>query len=185
MSTVPRASHVVALAAAVGVCALLLNWLEWPLPGRAFELSGLMLAAIVASLPVVQPPNRDWPALRSSFVVEFTALMMFGAHPAMLVAACGLLTRELSDPQRAVRPWTRFARAATTLVSLQAAAWTYSTLGESLNPLGWPWQAAPIAAGVFAYCVVSSASADILVPLFAKRSIQGAWRWWPKHVVQE
>src|SRR5688572_17714294 len=165
MLTVPRASHVVALAAAVVVCAILLNWLEWPVPGRAFELAGLMLAAIVASVPAVQPPNRDWPALRSSFAVEVTALMMFGAQPAMLVSACGLLTRHLSDPQRVGRPWTRFARAAATLVSLQAAAWAYSTLGEAFNHLGWPWQAAPIAAGVFAYCVVSSVSADILVPL--------------------
>jgi diguanylate cyclase (GGDEF)-like protein/PAS domain S-box-containing protein len=185
MSTVPRASHVLALAGAVGVCAILLNWIEWPLAGRAFELSGLMLAAIVTSLPALQPPNRDWPALRLSFVVEFAALMIFGAQPAMLVAVCGMLTRDLSDPERSGRPWNRFARAATIVISLQAADWVYRALGETLNHLGWPWQAAPIAAGVFAYCVVTSASADILVPLIAKRPIPGAWRWWPTRVVRE
>jgi hypothetical protein len=185
MSTVPRLSHVLALAAAVASCGILLNWIEWPQAGLAVEFSGLMLAAIVTSLPVLQPPNRDWPTLRLSFVVEFTSLMIFGAHPTMLVAGCGLLTRDLSDPQRSGRGRQRFARAATVVVSLQASDWAYRALGETLTPLVWPWHAAPIAAGVFVYCVVTSASADILVPLFGKRPIEGGWRWWPKRVLRE
>jgi diguanylate cyclase (GGDEF)-like protein/PAS domain S-box-containing protein len=185
MSTVPRATHVLALAAAVALFGILLNWIEWPLAGRTWEFSGLMLAAVLTSLPALQPPNRDWPTLRPAFVVEFTSLIMFGAHPTMLVAGCGLLTRDLSDPERSGRGWQRFARPATVVVALQAAALAYDALSGALAPLAWPWHAAPIAMGVLAYCAVSSVSADILVPLFARHPIDGGWRWWPKRVLQE
>ena len=185
MSTVPRPTNVLALAAALALFGIFLNWIAWPLAGRTWEFSGLMLAAVLTSLPALQAPNRDWPALRPAFVVEFTSLLMFGAQPTMLVAGCGLLTRDLSNPERSGRRWQRFVRPATVVVALQAAALAYDALAGPLAPLAWPWQAAPIAMGVLAYCAVSSASADILVPLFARHPIDGGWRWWPKRVLQE
>jgi len=185
MLTFPRLSHVLALAAAVVVGGILLNWAAWPDAGRGLEFSGLMLAAVLASLPFLQPSNRDWPALRLPFVVEFTSLLMFGPHPTMVVAGCGLLARELSDSPSSRPSWQRLQRGAAVIVSLQAAGWTYATLGGTLDRFVWPSQAAPIAAAVFAYCVVTSISADILEPLFSRRSVRSAWRWWPIRLLQE
>ena len=185
MLTIPRLSHVLTLAAGVVLLGLFLGWSGWPQDGRGTEFSALMLAAIAAGLPALQPPNMGWPALRLAFVVEFAALMMFGPHPTMLVAASGLAARHLSHPQRADRWAPRVLATATVMGSLQAAGWAYGALGGTLNQFAWPWQAAPVAAAVFAYCVVTSASNNILTPLFEWRSIEGAWQWWPKRLLQE
>lgn len=174
------------LAATVVILAgLFLSWLVWPQPGLEIEFACLVLAAGVTSLPVFQSPLRDWPGLRLPFIAEFTSLLIFGAHPTMLVAACGLITGDLSGPQRCDAPWRRLARGATVLTALQAAGWTFTALGGTLNQLVWPWQAVPIAAAALAYCVVTSASADILVPLCARRPIGRAWNWWPKRLVRD
>ena len=181
MPTRPRPSHVLALAAAVVAFGFLLYWVGWPQGGRSLEFSGLMLAAMAMSLPALQPANRDWPALRSAFVVEFASLMLFGPTATMLVAACGAMTRGLSDPVRPNSLWALLLRTATIMASLQAAAWTHRALGGTVGTFMWPWQTVPIAVGVLAYCVIVSASADILAPLLSKRPINRAW---PRGVLQ-
>ena len=178
-------SYLLTLPAVVGALGLLLRWIGWPEAGRSLEFFGLMLAAVATSLPALQPAHRDWPTLRPAFVIEFASLMIFGPHPTMLVAACGLLGRDLSDPSRSRRPWQRLLHAATVMASLQAAALTYRTLGGTIDHFVWPWHAAPIAAAVFTYCVVTSASADILVPLLGRRGVRRMARWWPRRVLQE
>ena len=183
MPTYPRPSHVLLLVIAAGLSGLLMSWIGWP-QSLATEFAGLMLAAILASLPVLQPVNRDWPVLRPAFVIEFASLLIFGAHPTMLVAACGLVTRELSDPHRIGPRWPRALRAAAVLAALQAAAWAYRTIAGILEPPAWPWQALPVVAGVLAYCMVTSASADILAPLIARHP-GVPWRRWPRRLLQE
>jgi diguanylate cyclase (GGDEF)-like protein len=185
MPAVPRFSYVLTLSAATVVLAILLSWAGWPDPGRSGQFSFLLIAGILASLPALQPLNKDWPTLRLPFVVEFAALVIFGPQPAMLVAACGLLARYLSDERRPRPLWQAFVNAFTIMVSLQAAAWANRALGGTTIPLMWPWHAGPMTAAVFAYCVVTSASAELLVPLLRRRGLEGAWRDWPKRVLQK
>jgi diguanylate cyclase (GGDEF)-like protein/PAS domain S-box-containing protein len=185
MMTRPRPSHVLALMTAVSVSGLLLSWIGWPEAGRGPEFAVLMLAAFATSLPALQPVDRAWPALRLAFVIEFTSLLIFGPHPTMLVAACGLVTRDLWDPQRSRRTWQRLLNAATVAASLQAAAFAYRALGGTFGHFVWPSQAVAVAGAAGAYCVVTSASTDILTPLFYRRRIDDAWRWWPTRVLRE
>src|SRR5438874_1214489 len=67
------------------------------------------------------------------------------------------------------------AAAALTIVGTLAAALVYQTLVGPARSFDWPWRAAPIAATALAYCVVTSASADLLLPLLARRPIDRAW----------
>ncbi len=186
MPAIFRLSHVLILTIAVSVLGLLLSWVGWPDPGRGLEFSGALFAAIAASLPWLQPTGRDWPTLRLSFVVEFASLLLFGPYPALVVAACGIVTRELSEPS-ARSPWLRLLKAATVGASLQAAAFAYATLGGTFRifMLSWPWQAVPVAAAILFYCIVTSVSAGIEARLFGRAPIKGAWRWWPKRVAQD
>jgi diguanylate cyclase (GGDEF)-like protein/PAS domain S-box-containing protein len=181
----PLSSYVLTFTSAVVLPGLLSMSLAWPQAGAAAQFSGLLFAAFLTSLPVLHPPNRDWPALRLSFVVEFMALLMFGAVPAMVAAATGFIARDLSDLERSRPWWQRLLRATTVLASLQAAAWLYSVLsGPSKDP-AWPWVGMSLAMAAAAYCLVTSLSTDILMPLIAKRSIAGVWRRWPTHLLRE
>ena len=181
--TRPRLWTAVALPIAITALGVFLNWVDWPAPSHDTDVTALMLAAFATSWPAFQPVHRDWPALRLSFVGEFTSLLLFGAHPATVVAACGILTRHLSDPQRSPRPSLLLLESATVIVALHAAAWTYRTLGGGVDPFEWPLYAGPIAAGVLAYCLVTSTSTDILRPLFDKCLPKSPLRSWPRRLL--
>jgi diguanylate cyclase (GGDEF)-like protein/PAS domain S-box-containing protein len=171
----PGLLRVLILTTVVSVLGILLS----------FQLSLLMLAAIVTSLPALQPSNRDWRTLRLSFVCEFAAVMIFGTLPAMLVAACGMVARFIVDQERSRRTWDLLVDAVTIMLSLQAAAWAYRALGGTPGPFVWPWQAVPAAGGVLAYCVVTSVVADILVPLVRTRALDASVRSWPQRLLQD
>ena len=49
------------------------------------------------------------------------------------------------------------------------------TLGGTVGHFVWPWQGVPIAAAVIAYCLVRSASAEILLPLVTRQPINRSW----------
>jgi diguanylate cyclase (GGDEF)-like protein/PAS domain S-box-containing protein len=185
MPTLPRLSHAVTLTVGVGVLAVLLSSIGWPDPRRSLEFSLLMLAALVTSLPALQAPNREWPALGSSFVIEFTSLMIFGPLPTMIVAGCGIVARGLLEQQRVRRPWHLALNVAAILASLQAAGWAHRALGGTLGHFVWPWQAVPIAASVLAYCMVTSIAAAIVAPRLVNWRIGAFWRSWPRRLLEE
>jgi diguanylate cyclase (GGDEF)-like protein/PAS domain S-box-containing protein len=180
MPTLPRLPHVLGLAAAVVAGGVALRALEWPEAGRGVEFAGLMLAALVASLPALQSSARDWPTLRPAFPIEYTTLLLFGPNPAMVVASCGLLTRELASPRHARGPWWRLQDAATILLGLVAAAWAYRAVGTAIGETELLWQALYAAAGALAYSVVATTSADLAQ---GRRGLT-AWRGWPIRFAQ-
>jgi diguanylate cyclase (GGDEF)-like protein/PAS domain S-box-containing protein len=180
MSTLPRPAHLFTLSAAIFLSGLVLSWMGWPEAVRGIEFAVLMLAAVASSLPVVQPSPRDWPALRLAFLIEYTSLAIFGPNPAMVVAVCGVLTRELCEPARRPVPWQRLRNAATVLIGVQAAGAAYLATGGVFGVFSWPWQALPVAAGVLAYGVVASASPLIA---FGPAALK-AWRRWPRLFAQ-
>ena len=176
MSTSPRpSSHVFTVTSAVVLSGLLVPWFSGFPAGTAAEYCALLLAAVIASLPTLQPAQRDWPALRLAFVVEFTCLLIFGAFPAMVVAASGLLTRELMGVHPAGGGWHRVFRGTAMLLAFQAAAWTYA-VGDAAA-LSWPWLAGLIAASVLTYGLVASLSLDVLLPLAKRRSTEVLRHW--------
>ena len=61
------------------------------------------------------------------------------------------------------------------MAAIQAASFAHRSLGGTTGAFAWPWQGLPIAAAVIVYCVVTSASAEIVVPLFAKQPINRSW----------
>ncbi len=117
----------------------------WPTSGREFVFAGLMLAAIVAALPWLPTQDNDWLTLRLEFVVEIATLLAFGPGPAMLVAACALFTRHLSDPHAA--PWRQqLVNAVGVLAALWAAGVVHSALGGGNDVIAVPGDASAIAA---------------------------------------
>jgi diguanylate cyclase (GGDEF)-like protein len=157
---------------AAGGLVYALGWLD---ARQALQLCGLMLAAIAASQPLLQPhASADWRVLRPSFVIEFTAVLLF-ALPMLLVAAAGAVTRILGDRENRQPLWRTTLRAMMAIVSLQAAAFVYHLLGGTVGTFVWPWHAVAVAGGVTAYCVATCASEEMLAPLVSGQPIDRSW----------
>jgi PAS domain S-box-containing protein len=148
----------------------------WPQPERTLEFSGLILAAILASAAAGPSTAEDRAIMPPSFVIDFTALLLFGPSAAMMVAAAGAVTQALADPQ-AEHPLRRlFSNAATVLFATQAAGFAHLALGGTIGQFAWPWQGVPIAGALAAYCVVKGASALLIAPFVMKRPVAPSWR---------
>jgi diguanylate cyclase (GGDEF)-like protein/PAS domain S-box-containing protein len=161
MSTLSRRSYVVAFAATALAAGLVVG----------FEFSGLLAAAILVSGLATQSSTEDRATMAPSFVMDFTALLLFGPAAAMLVAMAGAITQGLADSHRSNPRHRMLVNAVIVVVATQVAWLLHHALRGTLGHFIWPWQGVPIAAAVVGYCVVKSASADIIVPLVTRRPV--------------
>jgi diguanylate cyclase (GGDEF)-like protein/PAS domain S-box-containing protein len=178
----PNIPVVIAFAVLTVGAGVLLGLAGWPQPARTLEFAGLILAAIlVSALPVQQATTKDWATMPPSFVIDFTALLLLGPYATMLVAAAGAGMQGLMDSRRP--HWSRrvLFNAVTVVIAAQAAGLLHLVLGGTLGTFNWPAQGVPIALAVVGYCLVKSASAEILVPLVTSGPVD---RSWPKSMLR-
>ena len=171
-----RYSAVVVFAAIATGAGVLLGFAEWPQPHRTVEFAGLILAAILtAAFTMRKATAKDWALMPPSFIVDFTSLLLLGPDATLLVAAAGIVTQRLTEAPRAHQTRRLLVNAITTALAIQAAGFAHHALGGTLGQFAWPWQGLPIAAAILAWCLVRSASAEIIVPLIARQPINRSW----------
>jgi len=146
-----------------------------------FELSGLIVAAILISLATRRSTTQDWAIMPPSFVIDFASLMLLGPHATMLVASAGAVTEGLSDSRHSQPVRRIFLSVATVIGATQAAGLAHMALGGTRGQFMWPQQGLPIAAAVLAYCIVKSGLAEIIVPLLTKQPVD---RSWPRSILR-
>jgi hypothetical protein len=115
---------VIALAA-IFIAAVFLPLLaDWTQSGRTLELSGLVLAAILTSmLRVQQSTTKDRAIMPPSFVINFSALLLFGPNVAMLVATAGAPTPGFLGSRRAYALRPLLVEATFAIVATQIGVW--------------------------------------------------------------
>jgi diguanylate cyclase (GGDEF)-like protein/PAS domain S-box-containing protein len=167
---------VVVFAALASVVGALLGLAGWPQPDKALEFSSLILAALlVSALAMHHVSAKDWAVMPPSFVIEFTALLLFGPYAMMFVATVGAVVQALVDPLLPHRVRRVLVNVVTVIAAAQAAGLAHQVLGGTVGAFTWPGQGLPIAIAVFAYCIVKSASAEIVVPLLTKQRMNRSW----------
>jgi diguanylate cyclase (GGDEF)-like protein/PAS domain S-box-containing protein len=182
MRTPSRRSYVLAFAAVAIGAGVLLGLAGWPQPNRTIEFSSLIGAAIlISALAVQRSATTDWATMPLSFVIDFTSLLLLGPNATLLVASAGTITQGLTDSQRSPLTLRLLMNAATVMLAAQAAGLTHLALGGTMGQFMWPWQGVPIGAAVVAYCLVKSALAEIIVPLFSRQPVN---RSWPKSLLR-
>ena len=145
-------------------------------PDWILKFSGLILAAVLTSAVAKQRPSTtDWATMPTSFVIEFVSLVLLGPNATMLVVTAGMVTQWRVDPPRSHPLRRLLVNLATVMVATQAAGFGHRSLGGTTGGFAWPWQGVPIAAAVIAYCLVKSAAAEIILPLFARQPINRSW----------
>ncbi len=146
----------------------------WPQPDRTLELSGLILAAmLIAALALQHSSTKNWATVPPSFVIDFTALLLLGPNAMMVVATAGAVMQWLTDSTRSVREG--LFHVLTVVAAAQTAGLLHHALGGTIGTFAWPAQGLPIALAVAGYCVVKSASAEIIVPLVTRQPINRTW----------
>ncbi len=172
----PRGLAILAFAVIAIGAGVLLGMSGWPQPDRTLEFSGLILAAmLIAALPLQQSTTKNWATVPPSFVIDFTALLLLGPHATILVATAGAVMQGLTDSTRPHPVRQTLFHAFTVVAAAQAAGVLHQVLGGTIGTFAWPQQGVPIALAVAGYCVVKSASAEIIVPLITRQPINRSW----------
>jgi diguanylate cyclase (GGDEF)-like protein/PAS domain S-box-containing protein len=167
-----RPSSLIALAAVATAAGFLLRFVGWLEPQRTLEFCALVLAAVLTSAFAAKPETADGRAtMPPSFVIEFTSLIIFGAHATLLVAIAAAVARSFDDRRQHHRHLRTLMALVTVAVATQAAGYVHQALGGTLGRFSWPFEAAPIGAAVVAYCLVKMLSAEVVRPLLAKKRI--------------
>jgi diguanylate cyclase (GGDEF)-like protein/PAS domain S-box-containing protein len=142
-------------------------------PYRPWDLSALIVAGVVVSAFVGHSASTlDRGAMSSSFVVEFTTLLIFGPHAATLVGVSGALAKACADSQRPPHYVWALVNLITVAAAIQGAGYAHHALGGTLGHFAWPFQAAPITAALAAYSSVKVLAAEVARPLLTKQRIR-------------
>jgi diguanylate cyclase (GGDEF)-like protein/putative nucleotidyltransferase with HDIG domain len=161
---------VIALGAVVMASAL--SSLQFPEPGLFATL--LVLSVVSSALKVDMPMGAGTSCISLSYVVDFTALLLFGPGPTMLIAVtsgwsqCTLRMQERNPIYK-----TLFSMA-TLAASVAAAGATYTWLGGTYGTLpAAPLQ--PLMAAATIYFLVNSLAVAAAFALSSSRSVFRLW----------
>ncbi len=163
-------------AAAIG-SGLWLGLAAWPEePTLATGFAALMLGAIVhATFDLPWSGTEDWAVMPLSFVIDFSALLLFGPHAMTIIATAGAIAQVLANSPRSVLSRRVLLHIATVAVAAQVAGLAYVSAGGTTGDFIWPWQSVPLAAAIVVYCFVSSVSVDVVAPLLTGKAVSRAW----------
>ncbi len=149
-----------------------LSSLQLPRPGLFAAF--LVLSVIVSALKVDMPLGAGGSCISLSYAVDFTALLLLGPAPTMLVAissAWSQCTFRMSERNPAYK--TLFSMA-TLVISVAAAGATYTSLGGSYGML--PTSALqPLMAAAMIYFLVNSLAVAAAYGLSTRRGIYSVW----------
>ena len=176
MRPVPAYARLVVFLAMVAGAEFLLAPTGGPHPHRTFEFSVLVLAAILIAVHQMRLATaEDRGVMPPAFVLEFTALLLFGVDAALFAAAAGILARWVAVPESA-RPVRRTLLNATiALAATEAAGSVRAVLGGASGQFIQPVQAASIAAAAVTYCLVRTTWAAVIVPRLNREPVSRSW----------
>src|SRR3954463_8088872 len=98
-------------------------------PLRTVEFAGLMLAAVLtAGLRLQEVAINDRAIMPPSFVIAFSALLLFGPHLAMFVAVVTALTPPFDPSRRNYPLGQKLVEIAIVLAAIEAAGLAHGAL---------------------------------------------------------
>ena len=148
----------------------------WSQSPRTFEFGALILAAtLLSGLAMPRAFAANTATMAPSFVVEFSSLLLLGPHMTVFLSSAGVIARWIGNPTGGLPTSRLLVHAVTVTAAIQGAGFVYSIIGGTLGGFVWPWQAVPIAAALIVYCIVMSASVDVIVPLVTRQPLARAW----------
>lgn len=171
----PAQVFIVALAIAAGT--LLVTLIEFPDIETLPEFLALVALSVVTSaLKLPLPTIKNRTTMSASFVVDFTAMLVFGAHATMLVAAAGGVSQSLFGGIRRNPPHRTIFNAACFIVTIEATGFAFRLFGGSTGHFVWPDAVAPLVAAAMTYFLVNSGLIALVVSLSSRQPVTRVWQ---------
>jgi diguanylate cyclase (GGDEF)-like protein/putative nucleotidyltransferase with HDIG domain len=161
---------VIALGAAVAAGALLT--VDFPRPGLFAAL--LALSVMSSALKVDLPLGVGSSCISLSYAVDFTALLMLGPGPAMLISMTSVWFQCSFRMNQANPAYKTMFSMATLALSVAAAGATYTWLGGTYGALA-PAPLQPLMASAMTYFFVNSFAVATAFALATRRRIFSVW----------
>jgi diguanylate cyclase (GGDEF)-like protein/PAS domain S-box-containing protein len=156
---------------------LLIFAAEGPRVEQIPEFIGLLLAsALTSAFKLTLPVSKSRATMSVSFVVDFTALLIFGTPATMVIAALGALTQSTVEEKKAHPIHQTLFNIACLVVTIQAAGIVHGALGGTIGSFMWPWEATPLAAAVIVYFLVNSGSIALAVAMSTGQPPLRVWQ---------
>jgi diguanylate cyclase (GGDEF)-like protein/PAS domain S-box-containing protein len=176
MRKLPRSAQLFITALVATATAISVRFVEWPDPSKIPEFVVLLVLSIVTSaLKLPLPTIKNRTTMSASFVIDFTSLLVFGAHATMPIAAAGALSQSLFGGARRNPLHRTLFNVACFIVTIAATGAVYRTFGGSTGHLAWPTAVSPLIAAVMAYFLVNSGLIALVVSLSTAQPVLRVW----------
>jgi diguanylate cyclase (GGDEF)-like protein/PAS domain S-box-containing protein len=177
MRKLPASAQIFITGLVASAALLLLLVLEWPERSRLFEFGVLLLLSVTTSaLKLPLPTIKNRTTMSASFVIDFTSLLVFGAHTTMTIAAAGALSQSIFGGTRRNPLHRTLFNVACFIVTIEAAGLAYRLFGGASGHLAWPDAVTPLMAAVIAYFLVNSGLIALVVSLSTAQPIGRVWQ---------
>jgi diguanylate cyclase (GGDEF)-like protein/PAS domain S-box-containing protein len=180
---IPTRALAFSIVATGAACGLGIGLASWPQePARVASMAALTLAALVTSVLVPrQADAADRSPMPLSFVIAFASLLLLGPEAMAFIATAAAIASGLAASRRVLLSLRGLLRVATVALATETAGFAYSALGGTTGPFEWPWQGAPVAAAVAAYCLVTIGLDGLVAPRVTREPRD---RWWPARALR-
>jgi diguanylate cyclase (GGDEF)-like protein/PAS domain S-box-containing protein len=176
LAKLPLSGRVVIMATVAVGAALAFGYGELPRTDQVPGFLSLLAAAVLASAFKLQlPTSKNRATMSASFVVDFTSLLLFGAHMTSLVAAAGALSQSMLGGRRNPPHRTLF-NVACFVITIEATGLIYRMMGGSTGRLAWPADATPLAVAALAYFLVNSGLVALVIAFTTAQSVRRVWQ---------
>ncbi|PYR51620.1 MAG: diguanylate cyclase [Acidobacteria bacterium] len=174
MKTLPVPARLYVAATVTVGTIWLLTFSGLPSIDRLPEFITLGLVACLTAVFRLQiPAAKNRAILPSSFVVNFTSLLLFGAAPTLLIAALGELTRSLVGTQRSVV--RALFKIACVVITVRATSLSYAVFGGSTGDPALLLASRAFPAAFLTYFVTSSVLAALDVTFSTGQMLARIW----------
>jgi hypothetical protein len=139
-------------------CATHVEVTQW-----ALFLSLIVLSCLASALKVRLPLTRSASTMSVSYVVDFTALLLLGPEPTVVVAAASAVAQSTVNVRKGNPHYRTLFNIAAMVLTIECSGIVFGWSGGGAGHLGWPQVATPLLAAATAYYLANTASVSIAV----------------------
>jgi diguanylate cyclase (GGDEF)-like protein/PAS domain S-box-containing protein len=141
----------------------------------ALFLALVALSSIASTIKIRLPLMRSASTMSVSYVVDFTSLLLLGAHQTVFVAAASVLTQSTLNVRRENPVYRTLFNIAAIALTVEFSGWVYHLFGGVTGDVSWPDQAWPVLATATAYFVGNTATVAGAVAVTSGQTFGRVW----------
>ena len=141
----------------------------------ALFLSIVALSSIASTLKIRLPLMRSASTMSVSYVVDFTSLLLLGAHQTVFVAVASVLTQGTLNVRRENPVYRTLFNIGAIALTVETSGAVYTLLGGAPGSVTWPDSAWPLLAAATAYFIGNTTTVAGAVAVTSGQAFGRVW----------